>query len=175
MCRFFLSFLVFKIVYLFISRIEKKKNPILYIFFPSLLSNHSVYWISVQFGSVCKMTKKNRRQKKHHKLTTIDNERAKKKIARGVLMNVFINTTSAKVKQNKLTKQSKRLRRRWRRRPQRQRHNKHKEPREVTQKKYIIKYPCIFYTHTLKQFEREPTESERVSERLNKWTNERMN
>lgn len=30
-----------------------------------------------------------------------------KKIARGVLMNVFINT-SAKVKQNKLTKQSKR-------------------------------------------------------------------
>lgn len=33
--------------------------------------------------------------------------RTAKKIARGVLMNVFINT-SAKVKQNKLTKQSKR-------------------------------------------------------------------
>lgn len=88
-------------------------------------------------------------------------------------MNVFINTTSAKVKQNKLTKQSKRLRRRWRRRPQRQRHNKHKEPREVTQKKYIIKYPCIFYTHThwnsLK--ESQPNPSEWASD----WTNERMN
>lgn len=42
----------------------------------------------------------------HEKQQQKINERAKK-IARGVLMNVFINT-SAKVKQNKLTKQSKR-------------------------------------------------------------------